>query len=210
MPLIKRYPNRKLYDTEAKRYITLDQIAELVRTGKDVQVVDHESGDDLTNLTLTQIILDQEKKRDEGFLPRSLLTSLIRTGGGAIEGVRRSVQSGLEVANSVNPLRGELARIESVIEALLQQGKITAEQAQSLLSPRSSTSSTGPNAGANAGAGASADAQGGMNELLHRLNVPTQDDLAELQQQLAALNSRLDALLVEHGASGDEPLNRTD
>ena len=53
MPLIKRYPNRKLYDTEAKQYVTLEQIAELIRSGKDVQVIDHESGEDLTALTLS-------------------------------------------------------------------------------------------------------------------------------------------------------------
>jgi polyhydroxyalkanoate synthesis repressor PhaR len=57
MPLIKRYPNRKLYDTEAKSYITLEGVAALIRNGEDVQVIDHESGEDLTTLTLTQIIL---------------------------------------------------------------------------------------------------------------------------------------------------------
>ncbi|MCB0161660.1 MAG: polyhydroxyalkanoate synthesis regulator DNA-binding domain-containing protein, partial [Caldilineaceae bacterium] len=78
MPVIKRYPNRKLYDTEAKTYVTLDEITEMIRAGRDVQVIDHETGDDLTTLTLSQIILEQEKK-SAGFLPRSLLTSLIRT-----------------------------------------------------------------------------------------------------------------------------------
>ncbi len=96
MPLIKRYPNRKLYDTEAKSYVTLDNITEMIRAGQDVHVIDHESGDDLTTLTLSQIILEQEKKTS-GFLPRSLLTSLIRTGGDTIEQVMRSVQSGLGV-----------------------------------------------------------------------------------------------------------------
>ncbi len=62
MPLIKRYPNRKLYDTEAKRYVTLENITEMIQKGEEVQVVDYESGEDLTNLTLTQIILEQEKK----------------------------------------------------------------------------------------------------------------------------------------------------
>ena len=72
MPLIKRYPNRKLYDTEAKTYVTLDQLTVLIQHGADVQVIDHETGEDLTNLTLTQIILEQEKKR-AGFLPRQLI-----------------------------------------------------------------------------------------------------------------------------------------
>ncbi len=97
MPLIKRYPNRKLYNTEAKAYVTLDEIAEMIRAGRDVHVVDHETGDDLTSLTLTQIILEQEKK-STGFMPRSLLTTIIRAGGDTLEHVVRSVQQGLGVS----------------------------------------------------------------------------------------------------------------
>lgn len=99
MTVIKRYPNRKLYDTAAKNYVTLDEITEMIREGKDVHVIDHESGDDLTTLTLTQIILEQEKK-STGFLPRSLLTSLIRSGGGTLETLVRSVGSGLGMGGS--------------------------------------------------------------------------------------------------------------
>ncbi|MGD8735253.1 MAG: polyhydroxyalkanoate synthesis regulator DNA-binding domain-containing protein, partial [Anaerolineae bacterium] len=55
MTRIKRYPNRKLYDTEAKQYITLEGIAALIRQGNEVQVIDHATGEDLTALTLTQI-----------------------------------------------------------------------------------------------------------------------------------------------------------
>ena len=58
MLVIKRYPNRKLYDTEAKRYITLDGITELIHRGEDLHVVDHETGEDLTTVTLSQIIFE--------------------------------------------------------------------------------------------------------------------------------------------------------
>ena len=61
MPIIKRYPNRKLYDTAAKQYVSLDGIAAMIRRGDEVQVVDHATGEDLTTLTLTQIIVEQEK-----------------------------------------------------------------------------------------------------------------------------------------------------
>lgn len=94
MPLIKRYPNRKLYNMEGKRYVTLEDVTEMIRDGMDVQVIDHETGDDLTTLTLTQIILEQEKKQS-GFLPRSLLTGLIRTGGDTLDQVVRTVQGSL-------------------------------------------------------------------------------------------------------------------
>lgn len=90
MPIIKRYPNRKLYDTEAKRYVTLEAITQMIHEGQEVQVVDHETGEDLTNLTLSQIIFEQEKK-GAGLLPRALLTNLVRAGGDTFEQVRRTL-----------------------------------------------------------------------------------------------------------------------
>lgn len=62
MPTIKRYPNRKLYDTEAKRYVTLEQITQQIQQGHEVQVIDYETGEDLTNVTFSQIIFEQEKR----------------------------------------------------------------------------------------------------------------------------------------------------
>jgi len=60
--LIKKYANRKLYDTRTSRYITLDEIAELVRDGHEITVVDRDSGADLTQVTLSQIVLSEEKR----------------------------------------------------------------------------------------------------------------------------------------------------
>src|SRR5229473_4298366 len=60
--LIKKYANRKLYDTRTSRYITLDGIAELVREGHEVKVVDRDSGHDLTQVTLSQVVVSEEKR----------------------------------------------------------------------------------------------------------------------------------------------------
>ena len=60
--LIKKYANRKLYDTRTSRYITLDGIAELVRAGHEIEVVDRDDGSDLTQVTLSQIVLSEEKR----------------------------------------------------------------------------------------------------------------------------------------------------
>lgn len=79
MPVIKRYPNRKLYDTDAKRYITLNEIAALIRAGEEVVVTDHATDEDMTAVILTQIIFEQEKLQ-KGFLPKSVLTNLVRAG----------------------------------------------------------------------------------------------------------------------------------
>jgi polyhydroxyalkanoate synthesis repressor PhaR len=74
--VIKKYPNRRLYDTSASRYINLEDIAALIRDGKDVQVVDAQTGEDLTRVTLTQIIVDDAKQQPTG-LPLELLRQLI-------------------------------------------------------------------------------------------------------------------------------------
>jgi polyhydroxyalkanoate synthesis repressor PhaR len=93
--MIKRYPNRKLYDTEAKRYVTLEQITQMIEAGHEVQVIDNESGEDLTNLTLSQIIFEREKK-GSGLLSRTLLTNLIRAGSDTLEQVRKALLAGPE------------------------------------------------------------------------------------------------------------------
>ncbi len=72
--LIKRYANRKLYDTHESRYVTLQQIATFVRDGQDVRIVDNRTKEDLTNVTLAQIIYEEEKSGDSDVRRSSLLT----------------------------------------------------------------------------------------------------------------------------------------
>ena len=74
--LIKKYGNRRLYDTGESRYITLDELATKIRTGTDVRVLDAQTSDDLTQATLTQIVL--ETGNAAKFLPVQLLTQMIR------------------------------------------------------------------------------------------------------------------------------------
>ena len=77
--VVKRYANRKLYDTERSCYVTLDDIAVMVRGGEDVKVIDNKSGEDLTSVTLAQIIFEAEKKNH--FLSINLLKGLIQNSG---------------------------------------------------------------------------------------------------------------------------------
>lgn len=82
MKAIKKYSNRRLYDTEESRYITLEELAEQIRTGADVRVVDAKTNKDLTQATLTQIII--ESRGAGRLLPVPLLTQLIRLGDDAL------------------------------------------------------------------------------------------------------------------------------
>jgi polyhydroxyalkanoate synthesis repressor PhaR len=82
--IIKRYANRKLYDTEHSRYVTLDQISEMIRNGDDVKIVDNKTKEDLTTVTLAQIIFEEEKKKNQ--MPLSVLREIIRRPGDALSG----------------------------------------------------------------------------------------------------------------------------
>lgn len=76
--LIKRYASRRLYNTETSDYVTLDDIAKFIREGRDVQIIDLKSGDDLTRQYLLQIIADHESQ-GENVLPVNVLTDLVRS-----------------------------------------------------------------------------------------------------------------------------------
>ena len=82
VPLIKKYGNRRLYDTAQSRYITLEELAEIIRGGEDVRVIDAKSGEDLTTGTLAQIII--EGRGAARLLPVPLLVQLIRMGDDAL------------------------------------------------------------------------------------------------------------------------------
>ncbi|WP_018954579.1 polyhydroxyalkanoate synthesis repressor PhaR [Thioalkalivibrio sulfidiphilus] len=75
--IIKKYPNRRLYDTEESRYVTLADVQQLVRGGTDIQVLDSQSGEDITRSILIQIITDQETGKDPLF-STEMLTRFIR------------------------------------------------------------------------------------------------------------------------------------
>lgn len=80
--IIKRYQNRKLYDTDASCYVTLDEIAEMIQQGEEVTVVDNRNQKDITASTLTQIIFEKQK-RSETPVPISTLRHIIQTGDGS-------------------------------------------------------------------------------------------------------------------------------
>ena len=110
--LIKRYGNRKLYDTLESRYITLEEIARLVRGGNDVKVIDNENGDDLTAITFAQIILEEEKRRSS-LLSLGLLRELIQHGEDTLAQLRSRVDRGIEAIGSIGESAGR--RVQELV-----------------------------------------------------------------------------------------------
>ena len=101
--IIKRYANRKLYDTEHSRYVTLDQISEMIRNGDDVKIVDNKTKEDLTSVTLAQIIFEEEKKQ-RSFLPLGAMRNIIQSGGEWFAEAQRRVQSILPGKRKEDPV----------------------------------------------------------------------------------------------------------
>jgi polyhydroxyalkanoate synthesis repressor PhaR len=93
--VIKRYSNRKLYDTQESRYVTLEEIEEMIRGGREISVVDAASGEDLTSVTLTQIILENERTR-RASLPSAFLHQLIKHGESWQDFLQKSMRSSFE------------------------------------------------------------------------------------------------------------------
>jgi polyhydroxyalkanoate synthesis repressor PhaR len=108
--VIKRYTNRKLYDTVESRYVTLDEIAAMIKDGVEVRIVDNRTKEDLTSVTLAQIIFEEEKKKNQ--MPLAVLREIIRHPGESISGFIQK-----EVTPRVASIREEAeSRVASIRE----------------------------------------------------------------------------------------------
>ncbi len=190
--LIKKYANRRLYDTRQSRYITLDELAQIVRGGTDVSVIDAKSGNDLTRQVLIQVLLEEQDRLD--MLPPELLHHVIR------------VQGTIQAA----PFQRWLAdsfRQWNQLGAVLQQGLAANPAAAAMMKAMQGwTGGPKPAAGSEAraaaeaepapkgeaaeptgGAGAKTEPKGGAGEKTE----PTPDPMAALRAQMDDLLGRL-------------------
>ncbi|WP_010138474.1 polyhydroxyalkanoate synthesis repressor PhaR [Oceanicola sp. S124] len=177
--LIKRYASRRLYNTETSDYVTLEDIAGFIREGREVQIVDLKSGDDLTRQYLLQIIAEHES-RGENVLPLNVLTDLVRTystSAGSVvpqflaasfEMLRDGQSKMMENLEKVNPMMANMPGIEAM-------------QAQQAAFLKAMTSGFGNSWSGPAPEGKDAPASGG-------------DDLEQIKAQLAELQKKLSKL----------------
>ncbi|MEW6650677.1 MAG: polyhydroxyalkanoate synthesis regulator DNA-binding domain-containing protein [Chloroflexota bacterium] len=122
---IKRYSNRKLYDSAARRYVTLEEIADAIRRGEDLHVSDHDSGADLTTQVMLQAFFNAEKRRS-GLFPAGLLTRLLRAGERGLEDARTAAVLIFERLPAVN------REIERRLDRLADLGHLSLEEAKRL------------------------------------------------------------------------------
>lgn len=181
MSVIKRYANRKLYDTRAKQYVTLDALAELIRQGDDLAVIDHPTGEDITVLTLAQIIVEQEK-RERGGLPQSVLKGMIQASSRALSQLRWVLPRALN-----QPSAFEL-EFKRRVETLVERGVMTEIEAAQLAAHLASAAEADV-----------VDAHEVETDLQTRLaarGVPTRADVHTLATQLDSVAANLDRWLA--------------
>ncbi|MFH0799082.1 MAG: polyhydroxyalkanoate synthesis regulator DNA-binding domain-containing protein [Pseudomonadota bacterium] len=130
--IIKRYQNRKLYDTSDSCYVTLEDISDMIKQGEEVQIVDNTTKEDLTGVTLAQIIFEEQKKKTH-VLPMGTFRQIIQGGGEALrdlvtlgareighvrEFVDDKVRPAVENIQSIPTVQAEIESLRKKIEAL--------------------------------------------------------------------------------------------
>ncbi len=134
--LIKKYANRKLYDTQTSHYITLEGIADLVRDGHTIQVVDRDSGQDLTQVILSQIVLSEEK-RGPARLMDAGADALHDRGQALLDYVRKTLNVPGDLVGQVERRRGDVeAMVDDAIERALRRLRIPSRHDMDRLNQR--------------------------------------------------------------------------
>jgi polyhydroxyalkanoate synthesis regulator phasin len=120
--IIKKYANRKLYDTRTSSYVTLEGIAGLVRDGHEIKVVDRETGQDLTQVTLSQIVLSEEKRGPSRMVDGGALQE---RGQALLDYVRKTLNVPSDLVNQMERRRGDLeGMVDEAIEQALHRLRI--------------------------------------------------------------------------------------
>lgn len=192
MHKIKRYANRKLYDTKDKKYIKLDQIAELIKAGQEISVVDNQTGDDLTSATISQI-LARDKKIKNGDVVSSVLIQLLRKGGGTLVDYGKKYvslwESGLTMAGD---------EIDKMVNRLVKDQELSESEGSKLKKDMADRADD-----LKKWIGDKIDHQ--INHTLNLMNLATKDQVADLTAKIDALTQKVAKLERRHSKETKKP-----
>lgn len=181
--IIKKYANRRLYNTRSSSYITLDFLAKLTREGKDFQVVDAKSGDDITHNILTQIIMEEESSGQQ-MLPVGFLRELISMYGNSMQSM---IPQYLEA--SMDAFRKNQEKFHSAMEGSIKNSPFAQLARQNLAMFEAASSAFTPRKDKGAGA----PSEPGTAVVT---TAPSSDDeIAQLKAQLSAMQRKIDDLV---------------
>ena len=171
--IIKKYANRRLYNTRSSSYITLDHLAKMTREEVDFKVIDAKSGGDITHQILTQIIMDEESSGEQ-MLPVSFLRQLICMYGNSMQGL---IPHYLEA--SMDNFRTNQAKLAKAFEASIGKNPLAKLAQQNMAMFRTAASAFMPGGDKARSAAPTSEAR---------------DELAALRAQMAEMQRRLDSL----------------
>lgn len=183
--VIKKYANRRLYDTSTSSYVTLEHLSELVRLGKDFEVRDAKSGEDLTRQVLTQIIFEHENKGN-GALPLNFLRKLISFYGGG--GTASMLPAWLDASmNCFEEAQQEWARTGNPMRLMEVQTKKNMELFQKTMAMMMAPMTAGASTKA---ASPAQDMMNGAMEMQMQTMTAMQEQMAAMQDQLEKLSKK--------------------
>lgn len=185
--IIKRYRNRKLYNTQSKRYVTLEEIEQIIKDQEEIKVIDNESGNDITATTLTQIIFDLEKNKS-GVLPVDLLFSLVQSGGKRIDEIRHNIFTSLNFTHHFN------LEVERRIKLLIDSGGFSRVEGERLIDKLESIGLKQDSLIENV--------EGKILEFLKNSDIPTRDDYKTLMNKIDCLSQKVEELSEEEASRG--------
>jgi polyhydroxyalkanoate synthesis repressor PhaR len=197
--VIKKYANRRLYNTAKSSYVTLDDLSKMVRAGQDFAVYDAKSGEDITRSVLTQIIFEEEAK-GQSMLPTNFLRQLISLYGDVLQGAVPSyLEASMEsFAQNQERIRQAFSGANPIanLESITRSNMEWFEQAMRMFSPFGPGGPGGPGAGGGAGE-PGVKKPGGASGRAEEKPAPAGDpgpDLEHLQRQLSAMQEQLEKL----------------
>ncbi len=181
MRTIKRYSNRKLYDTETRQYVTLNDLGEMLHHGIELIVLDNETGEDITNATLAKVLVRHEAQKTETFGLGSI-KGLVAKGSDSIVGyLQQRIKEGADIASSIE---GE---IRKQIRKIIEKGEMTEDDAGAFLrvvqKRLNSTRSDVETA-----------LDGQYKSLLGKLNLASKEDIKSISSTLEQVKVELQSL----------------
>jgi len=192
--IIKKYANRKLYDTEARRFIALAEIAAVISEGDRIRVIDNETGKDVTTVILAQIILEQEKEKKGLTSISPLLHELIRRGRSSIsEFIERSLLASVETLSLTRD------KAEEIVGDLVRRRRLSRAEGQRLRDRLLGKAKESK-------AALHDQIESKIHRIVEQMDAPTREEISHLKENLRLLHEKLDALIhpevSQRGGSG--------
>jgi polyhydroxyalkanoate synthesis repressor PhaR len=195
--VIKKYANRRLYNTAKSSYVTLEDLSRMVRAGEEFEVFDAKTGEDITRSVLTQIIFEEEAKEGQNMLPTNFLRQIIRLYGDTMQSVVPGyLDAAMETfARNQERMREAMGGNQAMatFEKMARSNMEWFEQTMKMFGQLPGRGEPGAQPGAGAGEGGAAPAQ------------DVSEDIDRLQRQLAEVKAQLDRLTPDTETDAAEP-----